>query len=180
VRPEPRRTALVVVASEREPILLEARRRWVVPDRRVPPHITILYPFVSAADVEDAPLGALERICASTAPFDYALVSVESFPDAVWLAPDPVAPFVDLISRTREAFPAYPPYGDPAAGAPVPHCTVRARDEPGRRDRAVDEVRDWFRPILPIRCHASAVTLLEELADSTWAANRSLPLGGSA
>jgi hypothetical protein len=177
VTPEHRRTALVVVSAEHEPSLLEARRRWAGPDRGIPPHVTILVPFVVPAELDDGSLRAIRGLCASTQPFDYVLASVESFPDAVWLAPDPTEAFVDLIARTREAFPAYPPYGDPAAGAPVPHCTVRLLDEPDSRDRAVEEVRAWFRPHLPIRCRAEAVTLIEELDDGTWTTNRSFLLG---
>jgi 2'-5' RNA ligase len=178
VTPEPRRTALVVVAAEHEPSVLEARRRWAGPDRLIPPHITILFPFVPAAALDDESLAAVAGLCARARPFDYVLASAESFADAVWLAPDPAAPFVDLIARVREAFPTFPPYGDPAS-VPVPHCTVRVVDEPESLDRALRECRVWFRPHLPIRCRAEAVTLLEEIDDGTWTTNRSFPLGAT-
>jgi 2'-5' RNA ligase len=177
VTPEARRAALVVVAAEHEPSVLEARRRWAGPDRRIPPHITILFPFVPAAELDDESLAAVARVCAAARPFEYVLASAESFPDAVWLAPDPAAPFVDLIARTREAFPTFPPYGDPAAAVPVPHCTVRVVGEQESLDRALQECRVWFRPHLPIRCRAEAVTLLEELDDGRWTTNRTFPLG---
>jgi hypothetical protein len=126
--------------------------------------------------LDDESLAAVARLRAPARRFDYVLASAESFADAVWLAPDPAAPFVDLIARVREAFPTFPPYGDPAS-VPVPHCTVRVVDEPESLDRALRECRVWFRPHLPIRCRAEAVTLLEELDDGTWTTNRSFPLG---
>lgn len=172
---QPSRTALIVIAGDREPSVLEARRRWVQPDRGIPPHITVLFPFVPASELDEGTLGSLRRLFGAIGPFDFVLGSVASFPDAVWLAPEPSAPFVDLISATRMAFPAYPPYGDPAAGAPVPHCTVRTLGEHERPDAALRDVRSWFQPHLPIRCRAEAVVLLAEHDDGTWSQRAAFP-----
>jgi hypothetical protein len=112
----------------------------------------------------------------SVAPFAFELSSVESFPGVVRVGPDPSEPFLDLVERTRSAFPAYPPYGDGELD-PVPHCTVGAADDAGRLDEIVREITSELSDSLPIHCRANAVTLLEGLDDPTWTTNRDFRLG---
>ena len=127
----PARTALVVVADAAEDVLAPWRRRYDASAlaRRIPSHITILFPFVPTAEVDDDLLSALHGLYRPLAPFGYELSRLETFPGVAWLAPDPSGPFHELIERTRTAFPDRPPYGDPAL-EPVPHCTIGVTDDP--------------------------------------------------
>ena len=179
--PEARRTALVVVASEAEPVVDPFRRRFLpaAVERGIPAHLTVLFPFVPADHLDEDIVAMLEALYAPLVPFAYQLVSVMSFPGVAWLAPEPSEPFVDLIARTTAAFPNLPPYGG-AHSEPVPHCTVGDAERPERLDEIVAELRAELAPGLPIRCRCAAVTLLEELADGTWSTNRSFRLTGSA
>ena len=176
----PPRTALVVDADDAEratgPWRLRHNRSAV--ERRVPAHVTVLFPLVPVADVDAELLAALRTLYAPVAPFVYRLERVESFPTTAWLAPEPAAPFLDLIARTREAFPGHPPYGDPAL-APVPHCTVGVVDEPAQLQPVLSDLRAGLGPLLPIPCEARDVTLLAEGADRTWAVHSRFPLGGA-
>jgi len=175
-----RRSALVVVATEAEPVVAEWRLRYHrhSVERRIPPHLTVLFPFVAQPQVRDELLHELGRLYAPLPSFTYDLVSVEAFPQAAWLAPTPAQPFLDLIATTSAAFPAYPPYGDPGL-APVPHCTVGTDDDPGLVEEMVRELRAGLGPQLPIRCRAGEVTLLAERLDGAWATRATFPLGGS-
>ena len=56
-------------------------------ERGIPPHLTVLFPFVPATAITDETLAELRRLYAHVPPFGYELASVESFPDAAWLAP---------------------------------------------------------------------------------------------
>lgn len=174
-----RRTALLVAAREAEPVVREWRLRYVREsvERGIPPHLTILFPFVPAAEIDEEILDALGRLYAPSSAFDYALESVESFSDAAWLAPEPAGPFLDLIARTRAAFPDRPPYGDPEH-VPVPHCTIGADDDPAGVEAMVRELRSGLGTQLPIRCHASEVSLLCERADGSWFERGAFPLEG--
>ena len=163
------RTALVVVTPEAEAVLASWRHRYLRAsvDRGIPAHITVLFPFVPARDVDAAVEQKLRTLYAAIAPFDYDLASVESFPGYAWLAPRPREPFLELMAHTRTAFPDHPPYGDPGL-VPVPHCTVGASDEPERLASLVAELRSALDGQLPIRCRAAAVTVLEELDTGMW------------
>jgi len=173
-------TALVVSIPEAEAMVDPWRRRYCADavERDIPPHVTILFPLVPAADVDDHLAARLRELFAPVEPFDYELARIESFPGVAWLAPEPARPFHELIARTREAFPEHPPYGDPTI-EPVPHCTVGVDDDSVRVAAMLDELRRSLAPQLPIRCRAASVDFFEEREDERWAVRESFPLVGA-
>jgi 2'-5' RNA ligase len=173
---EPARTALVVVADAAEEVLAPWRRRFNASavERCIPSHVTILFPLVPAAEVDDDLLSQLRGLYRPLGPFAYDLARLETFPGVAWLVPDPAAPFDVLIERTRAAFPHCPPYGDPALD-PVPHCTVGVTEDPRALEAMVAELRSGLEPAMPIRCAATAVALLAEHADGTWSTRAAFP-----
>ena len=176
----PARTALIVVAGEAEHAVGPWRRRFD-PEaiaRRIPAHITILFPFVPSLEVDAELLERLRALFAPVAPFDYALASVRRFPTVAWLAPDPAMPFISLIERTYAAFPERPPYGDPSLD-PVPHCSIGVADDPESVDAIVRELEAGLARVLPIRCAADQMTLFEEQPDGRWSTRATFPLEGA-
>lgn len=176
-----RRSALVVIAGEADPVVHTARSRYLRESvaRHIPPHVTILFPFVHAPDIDDRTIDRLRRLYAPVPPFPYRLVSVDSFPDAAWLAPEPEEPFLDLVARTREAFPGHPPYGD-HDHVVVPHLTLGVAHDDSQLEAMVRELREMLRPSLPIRGRAARVSLVGERPDGMWVLHESFPLLGRA
>ena len=174
-----RRSALVVVAAEAEAVVGDSRLRYgrEAVERGLPAHLTILFPFVPATEIDDGLLEGLRQLYAPIGSFAYDLASVEAFPDAAWLAPRPAEPFHELVEITRQAFPALPPYGDPDL-AVVPHCTIGTDDDPDRVEAMVRELQGVLGPRLPIRCRSDEVVLLCEGAGGTWARRAAFPLLG--
>jgi hypothetical protein len=75
------------------PVELERAYRDAYPmavARGIPFHITLLFPFVPAARLGDDELARVRALAARHEPFGFALTRVETFPEAVWLAPEPV------------------------------------------------------------------------------------------
>jgi 2'-5' RNA ligase len=175
----PARTALIVVAGEAERAVGPWRRRFdpEAVARRIPAHITILFPFVPSLEVGPELLERLRALYTPVARFDYTLASVRRFPSVAWLAPDPATPFTSLIERTFAAFPDHPPYGDRSLD-PMPHCSIGVADDPESVDAIVRELDASLGPALPIRGAASEVTLLEERPGGRWSTRATFPLGG--
>ncbi len=173
-----RETALSIVVPEAEAPTLAFRRRWLgqTVAKRVPAHVTLLYPFVDADTVDAGLLAELRALYASAAPFSFALARLETFDAHVWLAPDPRQRFVALIALTCGRFPECPPYGGAFSDSdPVPHLTVGEGDDvEGLRDQAARALGG----VLPLQCAAGSVTLLEEQADGMWSARAAFSLGG--
>jgi len=160
----PRRTALIVPVPEAEPAV-SALRREHDPSAAlgVPAHITILVPFAPPEEVDEQGLADLLGLFPA---FDFVLDRIERFEDgegAVWLHPQPSAPFVDLTAAVEQRWPEYPPY-EGAFDEPIPHLTISA----------------W--PVdanvpLPIACRARTVLLIEESEeDGRWSERRAFPL----
>jgi 2'-5' RNA ligase len=155
------RTALIVAIPEAEPAVAALRLEHDRSARLgVPAHVTILFPFAHPADVDEQ---AVADVVAQFRAFDVEFDRVERFEGgAVWLHPEPSAPFAALIEAAWRRFPEYPPYGG-AHEVVVPHLTV----SDGPIDVAIE---------LPISATIREVTLIEEAADGRWSVRRVFPL----
>ncbi len=72
-------------------------------------------------------------MASSLRAFTFSLGTIRRFPEVLYLAPEPAAPFVALTERLFSLFPEFPPYGGQHA-AITPHLTVaRASDAELRR-----------------------------------------------
>lgn len=143
----------------------------------VPPHITLLYPWVSP--VHDEAMAAVAEIAASTMSFDIRFDDVDLFESGViFLKPDEDAPIRSLMTRLSGRFPETPLYGG-AISAPVPHLTI-ARPAPDEDARAMrSRIFEALAPSLPLRVSVRALSVMEEGLDGIWSTTRRLPLLGS-
>jgi 2'-5' RNA ligase len=123
-------TALVVVVEAAEPAVGRWRSRydWSAA-AGVPPHVTVLYPFLPLAEVTDGVLRRLGGIFAAEPAFELTFAKVERFAaDVLWLAPEPAGPFRRLTHAVWQAWPQRPPYGG-AYQEVTPHLTIAEHAE---------------------------------------------------
>ncbi len=93
----------------------------------VPAHVTVLYPFVEPAQVDDHLIATLATALRHVAAFDCRFARTQWFGQHVlWLDPEPAHPFRDLTAAVWDAFPHHPPYGG-AHDKVVPHLTIAER-----------------------------------------------------
>jgi 2'-5' RNA ligase len=165
------RTALIVAVPEAEPLVGEwrAKHDWSA-QHGVPAHITLLFPFVPAEEVDEQLIGDLRDLFGPQPAFSYRLPRVARFPEVAWLAPDPSEPFKALVALIVSRYPDYPPY-EGIHDDVVPHLTV-AEGGPALQD----EVDAVLTPSLPIAAEARAVTLLIEDASGHWHMGQGFPL----
>ena len=166
------RSALIVAVPEVEPLVGDWRLRYDNASLGVPAHVTLLFPFVPAAQLDDVLLGELEALFAAQVPFSVQFSRVARFPEVAWLAPDPPEPFRRLTELIVELYPAYLPY-EGAHDEVIPHLTVAVGDA-----ALHDEVEDALSPSLPIAAEVREVVLLEEGEDGHWQTRARFPLAG--
>jgi hypothetical protein len=160
----PRRTALIVPVAEAEAQVGELRLAHdSSAGRGVPAHVTILFPFLEADEVDEA---AVADLISRFPAFDFELDRVDRFPDGTtWLRPTPSLPFVDLTAAVWQRWPERPPY-EGAFDEVIPHLTIS--------ETPIDVQLG-----LPIAARAREVMLIEEEeATGRWAARLHLPLLG--
>lgn len=173
------RTGLVLVLEEALPALAAVRRE-LAPDlcaRGIPLHLTVLYPFAPAREVDGA-LPRLEAVLGRHAALDVELTGIETWPGAVFADAAPSAPLRELLEDVFAAFPEHPPY-EGAHEEVHPHVTLAVPaegDEAGVAARARELVAD----ALPTTVRVDGLALIEEHAPARWAVREVLPLGTAA
>ena len=109
-------------------------------------HVTLLGPFVDAADLAPAVGAEVARVLRGHAPFTARFEEVAQFPDGmIDLLLHDEEPFRRLTADLAAAFPVYWPFGGRHAG-PRPHVTL---DRAGP-DVDVASVRRWVAPLVPV------------------------------
>jgi 2'-5' RNA ligase len=150
-------TALLVLVPVAEPVVGEYRARLDASSREgVPAHMTVLYPFLPPALIDDAVLASLAALFGPFPAFTFTLDRVGWFDEAVvWLGPRDEAPFRALTDLAFASFPSCTPYGGQHADV-VPHLTIGDLGGPAALRAAGEAVR----PSLPIQAMAAEVTLM--------------------
>ncbi|BDG05645.1 2'-5' RNA ligase family protein [Anaeromyxobacter oryzae] len=127
-------------------------RRWM-------PHVTLLYPFVHRAALEQATPAARAALGAIP-PFEVSLGRFEVFPHrggtfTVWLAPEPKEALVALHAALVRAFPRCDD-GNRFAGGFTPHLSVGQARGPEALDEFQRELGGW----MPVVFSARHVTII--------------------
>jgi 2'-5' RNA ligase len=159
-------SGLIVEVPEAEHAVGEPRSRLDANARLgIPAHVTVLFPFMPPALIDDAVLARLTRLFAAVPRFGHRLVRTSWFGDEVlWLAPENEAPFRLLTDAVHREFPDYPPFGGQFENV-VPHLTIADRcplDQMQSAERRVEKH-------LPISGVASEVSLMVQCdASGAW------------
>lgn len=162
----------MLLAPSADAALIDLRVRYVRNiERRMPAHVTMLFPFRSPVD--EATVAEIKRVCTELMPFDARFSEVGRFrDDVIWLRPDPSAAFSDASDSVLAAFPDCSLYGGAHATRTL-HLTVASRLRGGQADQLVNEVRS----VLPLTDRVDQLTLMVE-HDGGWRNERSWPFGG--
>jgi 2'-5' RNA ligase len=174
------RTAVSIVLDDArgrlEPVRAELDPRAVAAG--IPLHVTLLFPFVPRADLDENVFGSLHELFAAWAPFTLTLVEIDQFPGVVYAVPEPGPELKEWITRLCARFPEFPPYEGEFEEV-VPHATLGTSDDPRQQEELVTRARELTRGMLPLSCRIRDVALLEEHAPDRWRELRRFPLGVS-
>jgi 2'-5' RNA ligase len=167
-------SAFIVRVPEAEPRVAHWRERFDPSARLgVPAHITLLYPFMSPELISVAVVEQASAVVSATRSFTFALQQVRRFPGALYLAPEPSAPFIALTRRLTQQFPEFPPYGGQYQTV-VPHLTVAHGGRLEHSD-AETELLVSLSVGAGIACSCNEIVLIEN-ASGRWQPMRSFAL----
>lgn len=174
----PLQTSITLDLEHVDPELSQAHRE-LYPERipeQIPFSITLLYPWLPAAEVTDEDLANLRSFFAQRPPLEFDLTRVTEFPDAVaYAVPEPD----DALRATMRAlwalYPQCPPYGRPGSD-PAPHATLTRYANP--ENATFEQAKERVEPLLPVRCVVTEVTLQEEFELDRMRIRETFALGG--
>jgi len=132
--------------------------------------VTVLYPFVPGAALDDLVEAAVADLASSHAAFDLNLTGVRRWPGVVYLEVEPESPIQALTEDAAKRWPQHPPYGGVFDDV-VPHLTIGR----GGDDRYREAV-DVLSPHLPLRLRVAELSLLV-MDGERWSRIRAFPLG---
>lgn len=166
-------TALLVPVPRIRPLLEPWHRRHDPSSADgIPPHVTVLFPFLPPDELDADDVASLRAIMAARPPFEVDLTTVGMFDhDVLHLLPEPDAPFRELTAAVHARFPTAPPYGG-RHDEVIPHLTV-GRDIP--RPSARHAARALLLA-LPVHVYVDVVQLWVP-GPGRWMVGASFPLG---
>ncbi len=168
-------SALVVPVDAAERTVAGWRRRFdPAAEWGVPAHITVLYPFVPPAEINETTLVRLRALLAEFGGFEFMLDAVGRFDtDVIYLRPEPADRFAALTAAVVEEWPSYQPYGG-IYSVVIPHLTVAEMDIGGR----FDEISADLATHMPILARAEFVNLMAgRQQPGSWRTLEALALG---
>jgi len=174
-------TAVVLMPPEDQWEPIQAIRRENDPRYGVwMPHVTLLYPFMQEADLDDGTEDRLREVCRGAASFtvvlgDFGMFQHASMRRTVWLRPEPPEPIVQLHGRLTATFPQFSDTSRYRSGF-TPHLSVGQFPAP-RAGRAVEALR---RTWSPLRWHVDTAHLITRPPgeDAAFSVRTRFPLQG--
>jgi 2'-5' RNA ligase len=127
--------------------------------RGVPPHVTVLAPFMPPERVTRTVLEQSQAALNEVPAFAFSLSKVGRFPTTAYLAPEPNAPFIALTQSLVRKFPEYPPFSGEFDSI-VPHLTV-AHGSASAAETVAVELVATMKAHGPIVSYCASVVLLE-------------------
>ena len=167
-----RQSAIIVPVPEAEAAVGGYRAEYdPVAAAGVPAHITLMVPWLPVEEITGDDLTELGGLLGSVPAFGYSLTTVGWFGRRVlWLAPEPVEPFLQLTGMLGATFGTS--HYDDEFDEVVPHLTV-AHASDGVELAAVAAA---LTAALPIRCRADVVWVM--VGDGqAWRTRERFPLG---
>jgi 2'-5' RNA ligase len=169
-------TAILLCVPEAERLVHEWRLKGDPSAAHgVPAHVTLLYPFLPTAAVDEGVLGELGWFFGGIDAFSVQFTRVRHWEDSgvVWIEPASDT-LVELTRSLARRWPECPPYsGEIRVDELVPHLTIVQTDDRALRQSAANAVS----PGLPFRTVVSSAALWQKDADGEWSERASFPLG---
>lgn len=120
-------TGLVIPVPAADALLASVETRHPGTVRQgVPAHVSLLYPFVGAAELDERVTQAVNELVAGHQPMPVDFVECYRRGGFVALRPHPIDGLTELTSKTRDRWPDVVPY-EGVYGDVEPHLTVATR-----------------------------------------------------
>jgi len=174
----PLETLITLVLEGCDPPLSHAHRE-LYPERieeNIPFSLTLLYPWLPAADVAPTDAEQLRSFFAERPPLEFELTHVAEFPSLVaYAVPEPDDDLRATMRALWALYPQCPPYRRRGFDPP-PHATLGRYVGP--TPITFERARRRVEPLLPARCVVGEATLMEEYELDRMRVRDSFPFGG--
>jgi hypothetical protein len=154
-------TAIIVPVDPAEAVVGAWRREHTPSGSQgMQAHVTLLAPFTSPEQLAAGRMREVREVLRDFDAFDFELTS-SGYLDmgsrrVLYLRPEPVERFVDIIDALVDRFPEHPPYGKSGL-EPIPHLTVATSPD----DALLERIELAVQSELPIAAAATEAWIVE-------------------
>ncbi len=168
----PYRTIVLLPTPEAELSVGDLRRRHTPGgERGMPPHVTLLTPFVDVDDFGPEIADRLSRAFSNVRAFDFSFAKVDRFDAGVlYLSVEPIDRMRTLIRRLCDEFPDLKPYSAYTPDTVIPHQTLAIGEAfpngaTPKDEELVANLEAEVVGALPIKCRAKDVAVMADGPD---------------
>jgi len=165
------KSVLIVPVPAADPVVDAYRKKYdTVSLHGIPAHVTLLFPFKDPSKITGETERKIEQVFLNVKPFPFMLANINTFPNVIFLEPDPREPFIELTERVAKAFPEHPPW-EGKYQAINPHLTIGASIETQQMKRLQKQIMEDIGSKLPIKATATEAWLMVKNTDA-WTIKR--------
>jgi hypothetical protein len=134
-------------------------------------HITVLSPFKNPDEIDEKILNQTRTFFLNVHPFEFSLTKVNTFPDVVYLEPEPKEKFIELTKGITSIFPENP-WFEGKFKEIIPHLTIGNKLQ--NLELVKTEISQDITSKLPMRALATEAWLMESKNDE-WSIREKFP-----
>lgn len=170
------KSAIIIPVPEADLIVKKWREKY---DRvallGIPAHVTLLFPFKIPSEINNTVIDKLQLFFKTVNSFLFSLATIGTFPNVIFLSPNPRNPFIEITKKLNLLFPKNPPYGGKFPEI-NPHLTIGQLNRKDNFNEILDNISKDINSKLPIESKAREVKLMVENLDQTWSELVKFPL----
>lgn len=156
---EARESIILIPTPTAESIVGKWRKKYdQVSLHGIPSHITILFPFKNPEIIDEKIINLIRNFFSRIKCFDFSLVRINTFPDVVYMEPEPRSKFIELTEGIVKIFPENPPFEGKFKRI-NPHLTIGNKLQDIESAKA--EISQDITPKLPLKTSATEAWLME-------------------
>ena len=133
----------------------------------IPTHITLLFPFKTPSVINVNFINKLEVLFSTIKTFPFSLTAIETFPNVIYLTPNPKKAFIDITKKITSIFPENPPYGGKFPKI-NPHLTIGQLSDKDNFSEILKKITEDVEHKLPLKTKATEARLMIENFDGRW------------
>jgi 2'-5' RNA ligase len=167
-----RESVIVVPVPAAESLVQKWRKKYdQVSLHGIPSHITILFPFKNPEIIDERIINSIRNLFSNIKRFEFSLIRINTFPDVVYLEPEPKEKFIELTKGIVNIFPENP-WFERKFKEIKPHLTIGNKLHDLESTRT--EISQDIISKLPIKTLAIEAWLMES-KDGEWSIKEKFP-----
>ncbi len=161
-------SVILIPIPSADPVIGEWRKKYDhVALHGIPAHITLLFPFKESSQITQEIIKKLEGIFLKVKQFPFTLDRINTFPNVIFLDPNPRDEFIKLIEAIVHIFPENSPYEGKYSSI-NPHATIAQISDIEKTDSLKKQIEEDISINFPIQCLAKEAWLMIEDEKGEW------------